>query len=682
MVKNLLLLFLLVCALLPAQEIDMEAVQAAEDFRWGLRAFHSGHFEDSILSLERSLSRKPQDLRTRNWLAAALYRAGYEDAALAEWRYVLQEDPGNTVVKNTVDVLTFRRGLGEQMEETGQMVVSSHIDGSDSNTYPLKRPSSVWIRDDGSVYIVAFASNEVLLLDVNNAVQKVIQGGFRGLDRPYDCLEAEDPDSGERYLFVAEYGRNQVLKLDLQGERLAVIGSRGSAPGQLLGPQYLASDGQGYLYVSDWGNGRISKYDLDGNFILTIGRGSGMRLSSPTGIAFQGTELFVADRGRKRIAVFDTSGNGLYSFGEGVLTAPEGIAFYDQDHLLVVDGHRLLDYDLRQEIWSTLSDMSSFAGRLTHLSLSPNGEVYVVDFDKNKVYILSEMTALYTSLFVQVDRVNALEFPSIRVDVTVEDRRGRPVVGLQTENFIFSEFYSEIPSAQLFHGPGDPAPLEISLVVEKSPAMKEYGKELAEAVEILYEQLISEQQGVAEQRGFWRVLSAGEKTVAETDAGASRLQSIQAALNEPWSPNWRLDRGLRLATSQLIPSSAARAVILLTTGALNRQSFSDYSLAEVSDYLQNNSIPLYVVHFDPQAARELEYISSQSGGAVVPYFAPKGVATLLEDIRRRLDSRYVLELESNSDSGFGNNYMDLQAEVFFHRKSGRGQSGYFAPLSE
>ena len=84
MVRNLVLLFLLVCVLSAAQEIDMEAVQAFEDFRWGLRAFHSGNFEDSILSLEKSLSRKPQDLRTRYWLAQALYRAGYENAALAE----------------------------------------------------------------------------------------------------------------------------------------------------------------------------------------------------------------------------------------------------------------------------------------------------------------------------------------------------------------------------------------------------------------------------------------------------------------------------------------------------------------------------------------------------------------------------------------------------------------------
>jgi DNA-binding beta-propeller fold protein YncE len=681
MVRNLILVFLLACTLASAQQIDMEAVRAFEDFRWGLRAFHSGNFEDSILSLEKSLSRKPEDTRTRYWLAQAQYRAGFEDAALAEWRYLLQRQPSDTVVDNTIEVLTFRRGLGEQLEERGSFVVASVIDGQDSNTYPLQRPSSVWIRRDGSVYVVAFASNEIVLMDVNNAVQRVYKGGIRGLDRPYDCLEVENPEDGGRYLFVAEYGRNQVQKLELTGERLLTIGGTGSAPGQLLGPQYLATDQEGYLYVSDWGNRRVNKYDFDGNFVLAIGGRSNPGLSGPTGIAWREGELFVADSVGGRIAVYDPSGNALYSFGAGMLSGPEGIVFLDSDHLLVLDERKLLEYDLRLETWRTLSDMGAFAGHLTHLAVSPNGEVYVVDFDEDKVYILSEMTALYTSLFVQVDRVNSLDFPDILVEVTVEDRRGNPVVGLQEENFIFTEFFREVASARLRRGPADPARLDLSLVVEKSPEMRAYSTELTAAVESLHDQLHNQPQA-SQRRGSWRILSAGEQAAVQTELGASRLQSLQAIQSGPWNPRWHLDRALRLATSQLIPGSADKAVVLLTTGALNRESFSDYSLAEVTDYLQNNSIPLYVVYFGPAADRELEYICSQTGGSVRPYFAVRGVADLVSVIRRRLGSRYVLECTSPTESGFGNNYIDLQAEVVFHRKSGRTRSGYFAPLSE
>jgi hypothetical protein len=229
----------------------------------------------------------------------------------------------------------------------------------------------------------------------------------------------------------------------------------------------------------------------------------------------------------------------------------------------------------------------------------------------------------------------------------------------------------------MHRGPADPAPLEISLVVEKSPAMRSYLSDLSAAVDSLHEQL----EGSGQSRG-WRVLSAGEEAGVETDLGAGRLESIQAVQRGPWDARWRLDRSLRLATSQLIAASTRKAVILLTTGALNREAFSDYALAEVSDYLQNNAIPLYVVYFGPQVDRELEYICSQTGGAVTAYYAAEGVAGLLTDIRRQIGSRYLLQLTSPSEPGFGNNYIDLQAEVVFHRKSGRARSGYFAPLSD
>jgi len=655
----------------------MEAVQAFDDFRWGLRSFHAGNFEDSILSFEKSLSRKPMELRTRYWLASALYRAGYEDAALAEWRYQLERDPGNAAVDNIIDVLTFRRGLGEQLEERTPFVVASEIDGTASSAYPMRRPSSVWIREDGSVYVVAFASNELLLLDVNNAVRKVFQGGVRGFDRPYDCLEASDPLSGERFLFVAEYGRNQLLKLDLQGERILSIGGKGGGPGELLGPQYLATDGKGYLYVSDWGNGRVSKYDFDGNFVLSIGRSAKPGLGGPTGLAYREGELFVADSTMKRIVAYDDSGNALYSFGAGVLSGPEGIAFSGPNHLLVVDGSRLLEYDLSRETWSTLSDMSAFAGRLTHLALSPNGEVYVVDFDANRVYILSEMAALYTSLYVQVDRINTLEFPKLQVEVSVENRQGRPIVGLRQENFIFSEFFRELPAARLLRSPSDPAPLEVSLVVEQSPAMGEYRADLTAAVDSLYGQLAAQ-----DPPGSWRVIGAGEQAVEMAGVGASRLESIQAAATGSRNPLWRLDRGLRLATSRLLTGTNRKAVVLLTTGILNRESFSEYGLAEITDYLQNNSIPLYVVAFAPRVSRELAYICEQSGGMALSYYAAKSVVTLMADILGNTGSRYVFEARSVSDAGFGRNYIDFHAEVVFHRKSGRTQSGYFAPLSD
>jgi DNA-binding beta-propeller fold protein YncE len=668
---------------LAAQEIDLAAAQAAEEFRWGVRAYHGGHFEQAILSIEKSLSYKPQDMRSRTWLGLALYRAGFEEAALNEWRYVLDREPGNAVVQNLVQVVSFRRGLGTELEQETPVVVATEIDGNRQGYHPFRRPSGVFVRRDGSVYLVGFASDEILLLDANHAVRSVLRGDLRGYDRPFQCIEVGAASgegasaSGGSCLFISEYGRNRVLKTTLNGDRLGEIGGTGSGPGQLLGPQYLAADGKGYLYVSDWGNARVNKYNLKGEFILSVGAGnpSGQRLREPTGVAFSGGYLYVAQRAAGNIAVFDESGNYVSSIGEGVLKAPEGLAFMGPQLLLVADANRVLQYRLPTQTWKTLIDMSASAGHLTHLALSPNGEIYATDFNLNKVYVLCEMGALYTNLFVQAERVVSDRFPEVLLNVSVEDRRGNPVLGLQAENFTVTEGFQPVSGLELLRAPGDPAPLEVALVVEKSPAMTDHAAELGEAVQMIH-------QGLSASGGKLTVISAGEQAAVEAELGTTRLASKEAALKPPWTPLWRLDRGMRLAVSLLQPDLARKAVVLLTTGSVGAQAFGQYSLAEVTDYLQNNAIPLYVVHFGGQPDRELPYMASETRGGVYDYLSPQSIAPLIPGLLQRLGSQYLLRYTSRSSSAFGKTFIELQVEAVLHRKSGRTESGYFAPLSD
>ena len=66
-------------------------------------------------------------------------------------------------------------------------------------------------------------------------------------------------------LWVADYGRDRVIKLAPDGRLLQVLGSRGSDPGQFVGPKGVAVDPlTGHLYVADTGNGRIQRLAPDG----------------------------------------------------------------------------------------------------------------------------------------------------------------------------------------------------------------------------------------------------------------------------------------------------------------------------------------------------------------------------------------------------------------------------------
>jgi DNA-binding beta-propeller fold protein YncE len=662
----------LAASALSAQSVDMEQARADDDFRWGVRAFQETHFSDAILSFEKALSRKPAWVRPRIWLGSALYKDGFEEEALGEWRQALERDPGNSLLKNRVQMIGFRRGLAREVGPKPQYVVAAEINSGKGKYYPLKRPTAVHTRPDGSAYVVAFGGNEILVLDVNSGVQRVLSGGLKGFDRPYDALELEEAGGGEPYLVVSEYGANRLSRVNLRGDRVKEYGASGSGPGAMLGPQYLAADSSGYLYVTDWGNARVDKFDRQGNFILSFGG----PLSGPTGIAVREGQVFVADRSGQAIHCFDPSGNYLASYGQGRLSGPEGIAFRDPGTLLVADGNRILALRVETDSWETLADLSGEAGRIAHLSPSPNGDLYAVDFDRNSILILSEMSNLYTGLAVQVERIVSTGFPEIFVDVSVLDRWGAPVVGLKGENFLLTERLKPVNAPQLVRSNVDPAPLDAVLLVEKSLAMKEFREELGRAVEETHARLAGSKAGELE------VVSAGEKPAVEAAFGSTRLTAVQAATGGPWAPRWNFERAVRLAVAQLAPRYTRKAVILLTRGELAAEAFSEFSLSQVARYLANNDVAFYAVSFTPALSDELAYLCAETGGRSYRYFQPRGIDDLVPTAVARRGSTYTLKYRSWSDPGFGRIYFDVQVEATLARRSGRAESGYFAPLSD
>jgi hypothetical protein len=411
----------------------------------------------------------------------------------------------------------------------------------------------------------------------------------------------------------------------------------------------------------------VAKYDLDGNFILSF-KGA---LSGPTGIAAREGEVFVADRSRGAVLRFDSSGNALREY-DG-LSGPEGLAFRDPQTLLVADSNRLLAFDLQRESWQTLADLSAEAGRITHLSVSANGDLYAVDFDRSRILVLSEMAEMYTGLNVQVERVLSDTFPEVYVELTVRDRWGNGLVGLTRDNFRITERYAEVNEPELVN---IEAPLALALVVEKSLAMKSNSSDLAAAVQRLFALV------PGRDLGQLAVLSAGEKPALEGPFGGTRLATVRAATTEPWSARWRFDRAVRQAVPLLASRHARRSVVFMGSGQLEPGAFDEFSLSQVARYLANNGVAFYAVHFSPEASPELSFLAAETGGASCYYYGPRGIEPVIEAEARRNHPLYILRYKSRADADFGRRYLDLQAEATLVRRSGRTESGYFAPLSD
>jgi len=144
-------------------------------------------------------------------------------------------------------------------------------------------------------------------------------------------------------LAVVETYRHRVVLFDDLAQRVAEIGSPGSAPGELWFPKAIAADDDA-IWVCDSGNDRIQRLSLNGTpeaVIATRGAGEG-ELCDPGGIALDNERLFVADTGNDRVQVFGKDGRWLTSFGEtgraeGQFNRPIGIACDADGHVYVAD---------------------------------------------------------------------------------------------------------------------------------------------------------------------------------------------------------------------------------------------------------------------------------------------------------------------------------------------------------
>jgi len=599
------------------------------------------------------------------------------------WEKILKQktDP---VLNNRVELERFRQGLGAEMMTPGRYVVSGLIEGITPDYTLFRRPASLHAMPDGGFYMAAYGSNEVFYFDINGSLRFRINGGLQLLASPFDVLYS--PSSGN--LFITEYNGNRIVRCSPRGLDLIRFGERGRGDGQLLGPQYLAEDNKGYLYVTDYGNHRVVKFDGDGNYILSFGQAvsgfSGLR--EPTGIAVQDGRVYVADARAGLIAIFDFSGNFLGALGEEVLTAPEGLSAGHEGELLVVDGNRIYSLTLENRALESLADLSGTNVRLLKAVRDVNGNLLSSDFNNNRVSFLTDVSQIYTGLSIQVESIDANDFPEVLVDLRVEDPLGRPIVGLTKKNFYLTELSEArymIDDYELVHQGNLSGALNAALIVDRDPGMAAYGSDIRKAVGELYDSLTS--------KSTFRVISAAGLPVIAAPWGTGRTAALRAAEGAPrdYITGGRLDLAVQLAAGDVITGRGYKAVVYLTRGTPGASAFMGYSVLDTARYLKNNGIRFYVIYMDSENPavegypqfEDLEYICRETGGKSARLYQPQGLTGFFNEIIASPEGSYTLRYTSKTDGDFGRRYIPLQSEILLYNRSGRERSGYFSPAN-
>ena len=88
-----------------AQTIDLEGVEAEDEFRTGVMLFNSGYYNQAHMRFEKALSIKPENRLYRFWLGRSLVQNGYYSAAREVWLRLIEEGYKPDFLQSRVDFL-------------------------------------------------------------------------------------------------------------------------------------------------------------------------------------------------------------------------------------------------------------------------------------------------------------------------------------------------------------------------------------------------------------------------------------------------------------------------------------------------------------------------------------------------------------------------------------------------
>ena len=653
----------------------LEAVRALEEWRWGVISYNDALTGKALLAMERAVSLDPGSMPMREWLGRAYWRSGLEDAALAEWDRIIAAGEASAALEARAERLRRRLSGDAEIPVEDEWIPLASFNGTDADRQLFKLPATVKPFGDGSGSLLAasYAGGDLLRLNVNGALMERYEGGLEGFDRPFDTL----PIGNDR-LLVSEFQADRLSIISLsglnRGYRVDSWGESGRDMGQFLGPQFLAlSEDGAYVYVSDWGNRRVAKWSLSGEHVLSLDAGSVFGgFEGPSGVVCTRGRVYVADSLRGTIDVFDPSGNYLGLLIDEGLDAPEGLSLYN-GKLLVADGSRVLTVDLDSGALSVEVSLGEGAHRITTVGPDDNGNLALADFDADRIVLLTPLSTLYGGLEVTLERVRADAFPQMVVDVTVRDRRGQPIVGLDSSNFRIFDKSLPIGEPVMDWSSSEDSSISVAAVLDLSGS--------AENVMSLVEGVADLSSGMTVEDSLSLVGAGGDSVFYDVPAGGG-LDAASGLIDQAVGGGpvmW--DEALRLAASRLMPQRQRKAVVAFVNRLPSADAFDRYGLVETARMMANNGMEFHVVYTRAGvSSRELDYIVSETGGTSAFMYAPEGSRVVADRVRNSVVGRYSLTWESPGGAGFGRNFMPVAVEVIYISKSGRDESGSFAPL--
>ena len=97
--------------------------------------------------------------------------------------------------------------------------------------------------------------------------------------------------------------------------------------------------------------------------------------------------------------------------------------------------------------------------------------------------------------------------------------------------------------------------------------------------------------------------------------------------------------------------------------------------------MNNNAISFSTIMLSKNApSDEISFISSNTTGSSYYVYRPEGLSGVIKDIISIPSGLYQFKYTSSFQTEYGRKYLPVEIETYLLNRSGRDETGYFAPL--
>ncbi|HEX5229134.1 MAG TPA: hypothetical protein VFW44_15570 [Bryobacteraceae bacterium] len=203
-------------------------------------------------------------------------------------------------------------------------------DGGPASHATFASPNAIAFDKTGRLYVADTGNNRVRRIDTNGTISTVAGDGGPTYDQDPACVPDQNSflrapqgvavdDAGD--LFIADTGKNRVLKI-------AVDGTQTTVSDQLSGPEGVLVDGAGNLFITDSDHSALVKITPGGNMQkLWTGDAVGSMALDAAGNLYFSAGMTVERLSAASGAITPVAGTGEYTFSAapGFVSGPEEI---------------------------------------------------------------------------------------------------------------------------------------------------------------------------------------------------------------------------------------------------------------------------------------------------------------------------------------------------------------------